>query len=109
MCTGYVLFDELDPIALQWLAFTLPATETLFWTVAGTAIDPGFGVGFIGGALAGSLLASVAFGEFKLAGFDRHTPTGNYLAGGILMGVGGVLAGGSTIGAGLSGVDMLSV
>lgn len=107
--TGYILYDEFDPISLQGLAFTLPATETLFWTVAGTAIDPGFGVGFIGGVLAGSLLASVLFGDFRLVGFNRDTPTGNYLAGGLLMGVGGVLAGGCTIGAGLSGVGMLSI
>ena len=82
--TGYVLHDEFDPIALQGLAFTLPATEALFWTVAGTAIEPGFGVGVIGGVLVGSLLASVAFGEFKLAGFDRDTPTSNYIVGGLL-------------------------
>ncbi len=107
--TSDVLFYEFDPIALQGMAFTLPATEMLFWTVAGTAIDPGFGVGFIDGVLAGSLLASVAFGDFKLVGFDRDTPTGKYLAGGILMGIGGVLAGGCTIGAGLSGVGMLAL
>ncbi len=106
--TGYVLHDEFDPIALQGLAFSLPATETLLWTVAGTAIEPCFGVGFIGGVLVGSLLTSVAFGEFKTAGFYRETPTGNYIVGGLLMGVGGVLAGGCTIGAGLSGVGMLS-
>ena len=107
--TGYVLHDEFDPIALQGLAFSLQAAEALFWTVARTAIEPGFGVGFIGGVLVGSLLTSVAFSEFKMAGFDRETPTGNYIVGGLLMGVGGVLAGGCTIGAGLSGVGMLSL
>ena len=88
MGAGYVLHDESDPIALQGLAFTLPATEALFWTAAGTAIEPGFGVGFIVGVLVGSLLTSVALGEFKMAGFDRETPTGNYIVGGLLMGVG---------------------
>ena len=109
MGAGYVLHDESDPIALQGLAFTLPATEALFWTAAGTAIEPGFGVGFIVGVLVGSLLTSVALGEFKMAGFDRETPPRNYIVGGLLMGVGGVLAGGCTIYADLSGVGMLSI
>jgi len=73
--TSYVLHYAFDPIALQGLAFSLPATEALCWTVAGTAIEPGFGVGFIGGVLVSSLLTSVAFGEFKMAGFYRETPT----------------------------------
>lgn len=107
--TGYILLDEFDPIALESLSFTSPASETLFWTVAGTAVAPGFGVGLVGGTLAGSLLAALVFGEFSVTGFDRDTPTGRYLAGGVLMGFGGVLAGGCTIGAGMSGVALLSV
>ncbi len=107
--TGHVLFDEFDPIALESLAFTSALGDSLFWTVAGTAIEPGFGVGIIGGVLLGSFLAAVLFGEFEVVGFTRETPTGNYIAGGLLMGFGGVLAGGCTIGAGLSGVATLSV
>ncbi len=105
--TGYILFDEFDPIALQSVAFTLPGSETLFYVVAGSAIAPGFGVGFIGGVLAGSLVAALAFGEFKVVGFERDTPVGKYLLGGSLMGFGGVLAGGCTVGAGLAGVATL--
>lgn len=107
--TGYLLFDEFEPIGLESLAFTSTMGEALFFTVASTAIEPGFGVGLIGGTLAGSFLAALAYGEFKVAGFDRDTPTGNYLAGAVLMGIGGVLAGGCTIGAGLSGISTLSL
>lgn len=109
--TGFVLADEFDPITHESLAFTSAASETLFWWVAGTAIAPGFGVGLFGGVLAGSLLAALLFSEFRWVGFTANTEitTGRYLTGGILMGVGGVLAGGCTIGAGLSGVATLSV
>lgn len=106
--TGYILFDEFDPIALQSIAFTLPASESLFYVVAGSAIAPGFGVGFVSGVLVGSLVAALIFGDFKVVGFERDTPVGKYLAGGTLMGFGGVLAGGCTIGAGLAGVATLS-
>lgn len=107
--TGYLLKDEFDPIALESLALTSAASETLFWWIASSAIAPTFGVGFLAGVLGGSFLASVASRQFAVEGFGAATSTGNYLAGGALMGVGGVLAGGCTVGAGLVGVATLSV
>lgn len=110
--TGVLLADEFDPITVESLNFTSSTSETLFWWIAGTAIAPGFGVGLIGGALIGSLMAATTTGEFKWTGFassSSQISTGRYLLGGVLMGAGGVLAGGCTIGAGLSGVSTLSV
>lgn len=107
--TGYVLFDEFDPIALESLSFTSPATEVLFWTVASSAIPAGFGVGLFGGVIAGAMVLSLIAGRFEWQSFTSPQQTGRYLAGAALMGVGGVLAGGCTIGAGLSGVPTLSV
>lgn len=106
--TGLVLYDDFDPIAMQSLSFTAPWADTLFWTVASTSIPAGFGAGLIGGVLAGSLLGSLAFRSFKWQSFSTPAETGRYLAGGTLMGVGGVLAGGCTVGAGLAGVPTLS-
>ncbi len=107
--TGFVLYDEFDPIAMESLSFTSPMAETLFWSVASTAIPAGFGVGLIGGAVAGSLAAALLSGGFAWQSFESPAQTGRYVAGGALMGVGGVLAGGCTIGAGLSGVPTLSL
>lgn len=107
--TGFVLYDDFDPITLESLSFTAPATETLFWTVASTAIEPGFGVGLFGGVLAGALLASLVFGSFRWQSFSTPRETGRYIGGAALMGVGGVLAGGCTVGAGLAGVPTLSL
>ena len=36
--TGFVLFDDFDPVALETLSFTAPVSETLFWTVASSSI-----------------------------------------------------------------------
>jgi uncharacterized membrane protein YedE/YeeE len=105
--TGFVLYDDFDPVALQSLSFTLPAADTLFWTVASTAIAPNFGVGLIGGVLAGALGAALLTGRFRWESFESPGQTGRYAAGAALMGVGGVLAGGCTLGAGLSGVATL--
>lgn len=107
--TGFILYDDFDPIALQSLSFTSPAADTLFWGIASTSIAPGFGTGLIGGVLGGALLASLLRGGFAWQSFSSPGETGRYMAGASLMGVGGVLAGGCTLGAGLSGVPTLSV
>jgi len=107
--TGLILFDEFDPIAMESLSFTSPSAETLFWTVASSAIPAGFGTGLIGGVFTGALLLSLFNRRFQWQSFTNPAETGRYLAGAVLMGTGGVLAGGCTVGAGLSGVPTLSL
>ena len=107
--TGYVLYDDFDPIAMQSLSFTAPAADSLFFVVASSAIPAGFGVGLVGGVLIGALISAWLTGRFRWQSFESPRQTGRYLAGAGLMGVGGVLAGGCTVGAGLSGTASLSV
>jgi uncharacterized membrane protein YedE/YeeE len=56
----------------------------------------------------GSLLASVLFGEFKFEGFQTENKLGHYLTGAVLMGLGAVMAGGCTVGSGMSGGAIFS-
>ncbi len=107
--TSVLLMDEFDPLPVQAAAFTLPWSDTLFWGIASTAIPAGFGVGFVGGVLAGSFLSAALRRELTLQGFESPNQMLRYGAGGALMGLGGVLAGGCTIGAGLSGGASLSI
>lgn len=108
--TGFVLFDAFDPIAVESLSFTAPTGEALFWSLAASGIAPGFGVGLVGGTLAGSLGAALTGRSFRWQAFDGGPrATARYLAGGALMGFGGVMAGGCTVGAGLSGVATLGL
>lgn len=107
LSTGFVLFDEFDPIPLESLSFTAPMAESLFWSVAASSIPAGFGVGLVGGVLGGALLASLLTGTFAWQSFESPAQTGRYIAGAVLMGIGGVLAGGCTVGAGLAGIPTL--
>ncbi|WP_417279408.1 YeeE/YedE family protein [Celeribacter sp.] len=107
--TGFVLFDEFDPIAMESLSFTSPSAETLFWSVAASSIPAGFGTGLIGGVILGALVSSLLSDRFRWQSFESPRQTGRYMAGAALMGVGGVLAGGCTVGAGLAGVPSLSL
>jgi uncharacterized membrane protein YedE/YeeE len=109
LATGWLLKDDFDPVPVESLALTSSGAETLFWWIASSAIGPTFGVGFLAGIVGGSGLSSALSGDWKAVGFTEEVSTGRYLAGGALMGFGGVLAGGCTVGAGLSGVPTLSV
>ncbi len=107
--TGFVLYDDFDPIVMESLSTTSASAEALFFIIASSSIPASFGTGFMGGILAGALVASLLFREFAWQSFDSPRQTGRYLTGAAMMGVGGVLAGGCTLGAGLSGVPTLSV
>lgn len=105
--TGFVLFDDFDPVALESLSFTGPSADGLFFVIASSSIPAGFGPGLVGGVFLGSLSAALIFGRFEWQSFQSPRQTGRYLAGAALMGMGGALAGGCTVGAGLSGVPSL--
>lgn len=107
--TGFILYDDFDPIAMQSLSFTSSAADALFYSVASTAVGANFGAGLIGGVLIGALAAALLNGGFAWQSFDSPRQTGRYIAGAVLMGLGGVLAGGCTVGAGLAGVPTLSL
>ena len=91
--TGFILYDEFDPIAFESLSYTKPYADTLFWIVASSAISPNFGVGLVGGTVCGSIVTSLVTREFKIETFDSNAQTTRYFIGATMMGVGGVLAG----------------
>ena len=107
--TGFLLQDDFDPLPVESLGFTGPTAGALFWFIAATSIPVGFGTGLVAGVLFGSMAASVAFGEFRLQTLDDPTRALRRLAGAVMMGVGGVLAGGCSVGAGLSGISTASL
>jgi uncharacterized membrane protein YedE/YeeE len=107
--TGWVLQDDFDPIAMESLAFTATWADSLFFAIASSSIPATFGVGLVGGTVGGALAAALAFREFRWESFTTPAQTGRALTGGALMGLGGVLAGGCTVGAGLSGLPTLGL
>ena len=107
--TGYILYDEFEPIELESLSFTRPATDTLFWSLASTSVSAKFGAGLISGVILSAFLSSLQSKRFEIKSFETPIQTIQYITGAMLMGFGGVLAGGCTMGAGISGISTLSV
>jgi uncharacterized protein len=69
----------------------------------------GFDTGLVPGVFAGSLIAALIRGEWKIQGFHDGPSTGRYLVGAVLMGFGGMLAGGCAVGAGVTGGSIFAL
>ncbi len=105
-------FDEMAarPVAPQSLSYVRPAGDALEWLQRFTAAPmPGFGVASVFGALIGALLVSLARGQFRLSTFSDPSDTLRSLGGAVLMGIGGVMALGCTVGQSLTGVSTLAL
>jgi len=105
-------FDELAdrPVAPISLTFVRPSGDTLEWLARYTALGiPGFGVATLAGAVAGAALSALLQGRFRLAGFTDTDDTVRHLMGAAMMGVGGVLAMGCSIGQGVTGLSTLAL
>jgi uncharacterized membrane protein YedE/YeeE len=103
---GRVAFD---PHPIQALSFTGPSAELLSRVLFAGAKPLNFDMGLIVGVVLGAFVAAAAFGELKLEGFQGGASMRRYLAGAVLMGFGGMLAGGCAVGAGLSGAAIFTV
>ena len=100
--------DEFEPSTVESINVTRAGGESLVYLLIWTGAKINFGIAFVGGILVGAGVVAVAQGEFKLAGFERPADMLSYASGAALMGVGGVLALGCTIGNGLTGVASLA-
>jgi uncharacterized membrane protein YedE/YeeE len=70
---------------------------------------PGFGVATVFGALLGAFAAAKSMGRFRILTFSDTGDTVRTLLGAMMMGVGGVMALGCTVGQGITGVSTLAL
>ncbi len=105
---GFTLIEVLVTIAVLGVII-VPLAQTLVYGLTYTGATMDFGIAWVLGIPVGAALVAVLRGEVKLQGFEGAGNTARYLLGGMLMGVGGVLSIGCTIGQGLTGVSTLSI
>ena len=107
--SGVLGFDEFEPIRPASLTFTTPLGNGLQYLMTYTGAAADFGVTAVAGTLLGAFAWAVASRSVKAEGFDSPGHLARYALGAAMMGFGGVLALGCTIGAGLSGMSTLSL
>jgi len=98
-----------DPHPIQALSFTGPSAEVLSRVLFVSDKPLTFDVGLLPGVFLGAFLAAALFGELKLEGFEGGASMRRYIFGAMLMGFGGMLAGGCAVGAGISGAAVFTL
>lgn len=100
---------SFEPVTVGSVTFTGPSADTLMALIVRPEIVMNFGIGLVPGVFAGSLAATLLHREFRLQSFDAETGTVRYLIGAVMMGFGGMAAGGCAVGAGVTGGSVLSL
>ena len=111
MLTGLAQDDFADePVALISLSYVRPTGDTLNYLMNYSALGaPGFNVVTLLGALLGGFIAALSQRKFHWVTFSDTKDTHRNLFGAVLMGIGGVLALGCTVGQGVTGISTLAL
>ena len=107
--TGVIGFDDFDPVPFESVTFIAPVGNAINYLMTWTGSTIGFGIAVVFGILCGSLFYALASGGFRIETFSDRADMINHLIAGVLMGFGGVLALGCTVGQGVAGISTLSV
>lgn len=109
LATGWLGADDFNPIPVTSLSFVSPIADTLQYTMLSTGLTLSFGVALVVGVLSGSVLTAVLTGRFKLEGYTSPSHMVRSISGAALMGIGGAMAYGCSIGQGLTGLSTLGI
>lgn len=107
--TGYVGQDDFDPITPQGMAFIGPTGNTISYLMTYTGAEINFGIAIVFGMIVGSFIYAIISGTFRIETFSNKSEMVNHLVGGVMMGFGGVLSFGCTIGQGVTGMSTLAI
>ncbi|OKO76437.1 YeeE/YedE family protein [Bradyrhizobium sp. NAS96.2] len=107
--TGYLGADDFNPVPVTSLTFIAPIADALQYVMLSTGSTLNFGIVTVFGVFAGSLLTAIATGRFELEGYRSPQHMLRSASGAALMGAGGVMAFGCSVGQGLTGLSTLSL
>ena len=106
-----MVFFGTNTRAAESFSFVAPVAYSLellmLWSDSSLAVT--FGIASVAGVILGSFAYAMFSGRFRWESFTDTTDMRNHIAGGILMGFGGVTGLGCTIGQGISGVSTLAL
>lgn len=100
---------SFDVVPIKSVSFTGPSADTLMGVISEPNFPMSFDIGIVMGVFAGSFFAAVLSGDFKLQSFTQETGLSRYIIGAVLMGFGGMLAGGCAVGAGITGGSVMAI
>ena len=107
--TGVIGFDDFEPTPLASFTFVAPVGEGIQYLMTFTGSTINFGIAVVGGIIAGSFIAAKSSGEFRVEAFTDAGDMARHMVGGSIMGIGGVMALGCTVGQGITGMSTLAM
>lgn len=107
--TGTLGADDFNPVPVASLTFVAPIADALQYIMLSTGSTANFGIATVAGVLAGSLVTALATRRFRLEGFHSPHHMLRSVGGAALMGIGGVMALGCSVGQGLTGLSTLAL
>lgn len=107
--TGHLGADDFNPVPVTSLTFIAPIADSLQYAMLSTGLTLNFGIATVAGVFAGSLVTALATGRFHLEGYSSPRHMLRSAGGAALMGIGGVMAFGCSVGQGLTGVSTLAL
>jgi uncharacterized protein len=107
--TGYLGADDFNPTAVTSLTFIAPIADGVQYAMFSTGLSLNFGITIVAGVFAGSLLTALVTGRFHLEGFTSPRHMLRSIGGAALMGAGGAMAYGCSVGQGLTGLSTLAL
>ena len=107
--TGYLGADDFNPAAVTSLTFIAPVVDTVQYVMLSTGLTLNFGIAMVCGVFAGSLLTALITRSFRLEGYTSPQHMLRSIVGAALMGSGGAMALGCSIGQGLTGISTLAL
>ena len=107
--TGVIGQDNFEPTPLASFTFIAPTGDSIQYLMTFTGATINFGIAVVGGVIAGSFIMSRVRGEFRIESFTTADDFVRHIVGATMMGVGGVLSLGCTIGQGITGMSTLAL
>jgi hypothetical protein len=106
--TGVFANSEFEPYRLESLTFSAPLGETLIYIMTMTGSSLKFGIGAVAGVIIGANITALVQGTFRWEACEDPRELRRQLLGGMLMGIGSIIALGCTIGQGVSAFSTLA-
>lgn len=107
--TGFIGQDDFDPVPVEGMSFIGTTANSINYLMTFTGSTISFGIAVVAGVIAGSFVYAITTGNFRIETFSNRADMIGHLTGGVLMGFGGVLALGCTIGQGVTGMSTLAL
>jgi hypothetical protein len=107
--TSHAAAHSFEIVQIEAGSFVVPVSDTILQFVTFTGVLPDYGVGLVVGVVLGASACALWKRDVRWEACDDARELGRHLAGGVLMGVGGVFAMGCTIGQGVTAVSALAI